>query len=120
MTWIGEAVFYKCTGLTSITIPNSVTSIGNSAFLGCTGLTSITIPEGVTRIGYDAFEGCTGLKTVINLSSLDISAGSSDHGYVAYYADKVVNVLQKTAWCHYALQRYEKNYQTEAFFMPLQ
>ena len=46
----------------------------------------------MTRIGYHAFEGCTGLKTVINCSSLDISAGSSDHGNVAYYADKVVNV----------------------------
>ena len=38
------------------------------------------------------FYGCIGIKTVFNYSSLDISAGSSDHGNVAYYADKVVNV----------------------------
>ena len=42
MTCIRGYAFYKCTGLTSITIPNSVTSIGNGAFNNCTGLTSIT------------------------------------------------------------------------------
>ena len=39
--------FYNCTGLTSITIGNSVTSIGSSAFYGCSGLTSIVIPDRV-------------------------------------------------------------------------
>ena len=47
--------------LTSITIPDSVTSIGSRAFSGCTGLTSITIPDNVTTIGYEAFSGCTNL-----------------------------------------------------------
>ena len=56
--------FYGCTGLTSITIPNSVTSIGYEAFYGCTGLTSVTLGNGVTSIGDDAFRGCTGLTSV--------------------------------------------------------
>lgn len=56
--------FRGCTGLTSITIPNSVTSIGRAAFWGCSGLTSITIPESVTNIGFGAFSGCTGLTSV--------------------------------------------------------
>ena len=56
--------FYDCTGLTSITIPNSVTSIGDRAFCMCTGLTSITIPNSVTAIGVCAFQNCTGLTSI--------------------------------------------------------
>ncbi len=62
--FIGSNAFEGCTGLTSVSIPNSVTSIGDNAFKGCTGLTSISIPNSVTRIGNSAFEGCTGLEIV--------------------------------------------------------
>ena len=48
--YIEESAFSNCSGLTSITIPNSVTSIGNYAFSNCSSLTSITIPNSVTRI----------------------------------------------------------------------
>ena len=61
---IGDEAFKKCTGLTSITIPNSVTSIGLGAFSGCTSLTSVTIPNSVTSIGDGAFSGCTSLTSV--------------------------------------------------------
>ncbi|MBR1935869.1 MAG: leucine-rich repeat protein, partial [Muribaculaceae bacterium] len=57
VTSIGSYTLYDCSGLTSVTIPNSVTSIGPSAFYGCSGLTSITIPNSVTSIGKDAFYG---------------------------------------------------------------
>ena len=63
VTSIGGGAFLGC-GLTSVTIPNSVTSIGEQAFKGCSDLTSVTIPNSVTSIGKYAFSGCSGLTSV--------------------------------------------------------
>ena len=90
VTSIENYTFEYCTGLTSITIPNSVTSIGDYAFRGCTGITSVTIPNSVTSIEENAFYGCTKLKLIYNDSSLNLTIGSSQYGYVAYYAKIVI------------------------------
>ena len=55
-------LFSFCSSLTSVTIPNSVTTTGGSAFSGCSALTSVTIPNSVTKIGDSAFLGCRSLK----------------------------------------------------------
>lgn len=60
---IKGSAFEGCT-LTSITIPESVTTIGRYAFFKCSNLTAITIPGTVTEIGEGAFKGCTSLKNV--------------------------------------------------------
>ena len=77
---IGKDAFYECSGLTSVTIPNSVKSIGDRAFGHCTGLTSITIPNSVTSIGYQAFCNCTGL-TSVTLPNSVTSIGKSAFKY---------------------------------------
>ena len=64
VTSIGSSAFQGCRGLTPVTIPNSVTSIANFAFYDCIGLTSVTIPNSVTSIGDWAFSGCSGLTSV--------------------------------------------------------
>ena len=64
VTSIGERAFSYCAGLTSVTIGNSVTNIGDYAFYECSGLTSVTIGNSVTNIGDYAFYGCSGLTSV--------------------------------------------------------
>ena len=64
MTLLENGVFYDCTSLTSITIPNSVTSIGSSAFDNCEELTDVTIGCGVKSIGIGAFKKCAKLTDV--------------------------------------------------------
>jgi serine acetyltransferase len=70
VTSIGVAAFAECTSLTGITIPDSVTTIANSFFYQCTSLTSITIGNRVTRIGNEAFTYCKSLTSITIPSSV--------------------------------------------------
>ena len=76
VTSLGDHCFSGCSGLPSITIPSSVTSLGSSCFSYCSGLTSITIPSSVTSLGRYCFDGCRGL-TSITIPSSVTSLGSS-------------------------------------------
>ena len=64
VTSIGANAFSRCTGLTSVTIPNSVTSIDDQAFAYCTKLTTVKIPNSVTSIGSGAFGECSRLTSI--------------------------------------------------------
>ena len=64
VTTIGDRAFRNCSSLTSVTIGDSVTSIGNDAFYNCSSLTSVTIGDSVTTIGRYAFYNCSSLTSV--------------------------------------------------------
>ncbi|MBR4738704.1 MAG: leucine-rich repeat domain-containing protein [Bacteroidales bacterium] len=102
VTAIGHYAFHGCTGITSVTIGNSVTEIGGSAFSECTSLTTVSIGNSVTSIGSYAFQNCPGLTSVNignsvasigeyafsgcnSLTSIDISNSVTKIGAGAFY-----------------------------------
>ncbi len=93
---LNASCFYGCWGLTSITIPSSVTSLGESCFYDCDGLTSITIPSSVTSIGADCFRGCSGLI------SITIPSSVTSLGWSCFlYCQKLESVIFKGRYCDY-------------------
>ncbi len=96
LTYIGDHSLSGCYYLTNITIPYGVTSIGYCSFEDCKNLMSITIPSSVTSIGDYAFRSCYKLVEVINKSSMNLTKGSSENGYVACYAKQVISDKSQT------------------------
>ena len=88
VTSIRTSAFYNCTSLALTTLPSGLTYIGTSAFSNCSNLTSLIIQSSPT-IGNVAFYNCTNLKQILNLGDLNIVVGSTDNGYIGYYADDV-------------------------------
>lgn len=91
LTNIGELCFADCANLSKIAIPEGVTTIGASAFKNCHRMACVIVPNSITTIGDYAFYNCSNLKTVVNSSDLTLSKGNTSNGYVAYYADKVID-----------------------------
>ena len=89
ITSIGEESFYLCRGLTSIDFGNSLISIGKRAFVQCNSLTSLTIPNSVKTIDIEAFSNCEGLK-----GTLTIPNSVTTIGYGAFaYCEGLTSVI---------------------------
>ena len=86
ITIIDDYAFCYCSKLTSITIPNGVTSIGVWAFNGCSSLTSVTIPNSVTNIVHHSFQSCENLEEINFNGTIqswnDIQKGEQWNNYV--------------------------------------
>ena len=105
VTSIYDYAFYWCYNLTSITIGNSVNSIGSYAFYGCSSLTSITIPNSVTSIGNWTFQDCSGL------TSITIGNSVTRIGLSAFAGCSIQKVIVPdiAMWCSIDFARYDSN-----------
>ena len=119
VTTIGDNAFYKCIAMTSVIIGNNVTTIGNHAFDNCSSLTSLTIPNSVTSIGLSAFYGCSAITS--------ITIGKNVH-YIREKAFKnctaitSVHISDLASWCNihfyesYSNPLYQQNYENQIHF----
>ncbi|MDE6697493.1 MAG: leucine-rich repeat domain-containing protein, partial [Muribaculaceae bacterium] len=86
--------FNDCKELSSVVIPNSVTSIGNYAFSGCINLRSVVIPNSVTKIGKEAFYDCSGLTSMVipnSVTSIGKDAFKNCYLKKAAYPNTIAN-----------------------------
>ena len=97
---IGHSAFYNCAGLTSVTIPDSVTKISESAFSNCSGLTSVIIPASVTRIDNCAFRNCgiTSIAMGDGLKYIGTNAFDSCSRLTSVTTPNSVRIIEKGAF----------------------
>ena len=100
---LGDYAFYGCSGLTSLTLPSSVTKIGCYALSNCIGLTSLTLPSSVTEIGEHAFLNCRGLTNFTipsGVTSIGTSAFFCCYGLISLTIPSSVTAIGSQAFKH--------------------
>ena len=98
---LGDYVFFDCSGLTSLTLPSSVTKIGCYALSNCIGLTSLTLPSSVTEIGEHAFLNCRGLTNFTipsGVTSIGTSAFFCCYGLISLTIPSCVTAIGSRAF----------------------
>ena len=111
VTSLSDHCFSGCWGLTSITIPSSVTSLGDNCFQNCSGLTSITIPSSVTSLGIYCFWGCSGLTSITipsSVTSLGVYCFQGCSGLTSITIPSSVTSLG--GYCFFSCQKLESVY----------
>jgi len=101
VTSIVDGAFTNCIGLTFVSIPSSVTSIKSSAFESCSGLTSITIPSSVTSIEGNAFKNCTGLTSISipsSITSIKVATFSGCTGLTSIVIPASITSIESNAF----------------------
>ncbi|MBR3093527.1 MAG: leucine-rich repeat domain-containing protein [Bacteroidaceae bacterium] len=81
--------------ITTLNIPEGVTSIGSRCFINCTGITSVTFPNTLTSVGASAFEGCTGIKQV---NTDDIAAWCNINFSENYIYETILDEFGNIPW----------------------
>ena len=103
LTSIGESTFHRCTSLENITLPDSLTSIGDGAFYYCYSLKSITLPDGLTSIGNRTFDNCSSLESITlpdKLASIGESAFYSCHDLTTIAFPDSLTLIGQSAFQH--------------------
>ena len=95
---VGDRAFYKCSALTSVEIPNSVTKISSSAFNGCSSLVSVEIPNSVTEIYYGAFYDCSSLVSVEIPNSVTKIGDDAFYGCSSLTSVEIPNSVTKISF----------------------
>jgi hypothetical protein len=117
---IGEDAFSSCSGLTSINIPNSVTTIGEGAFRQCSGLTSVTIPNSVTSIGSRAFYYCQNLESITfeDVTKITINDENGDFIFADCPKLESINITADTPWTFMPYRGFMRCYALKSIVIP--
>ena len=116
ITTIGYNAFWKCTNITSLTLPNTLNSIIQGAFAGCTGISGeVVFPDAVTHLGADAFRTCTSLNSVVFNDSLQTIGSSAFKGctsleHISSFPESLTKIYHKAF--------YGCNHLTSAIVIP--
>ena len=93
---MGGSVFYRCSSLTSLVLPDSLTTVYGNAFAKCTNLTSVYVPQNLTKFGVNAFNGSTQVVLSVAAGSYG-EAYAKDNGISYTVREENTAIVQKAA-----------------------